>query len=206
MYKLSVSRTGIEKRRRAGRLLHLVAGLLLVLFSGTHYRELTENAAYFLVPVLTIAFISAGYCFLQARIDRYGRLNSGMRLLQAAGFCILALLVEDHAATVLLINLYLLAAVCLYLLVMERQLGRYNYLLVNNQGLLIPQLIGGRHVQWMYVRDVVFRADYVTVFLNNEKFLQVELAQNYTVDKLKEIETFSQRRIVEARKAETSLN
>lgn len=206
MYKLSVSRTGINKRKRTGQLLHVIAGLLLLLYIGSYYRGVGPSALVYFVPAVVVAVASIGYGLFLKKWDNRFRWNAAVRLGQVLSFSSVAVLVDVFAPIVVVVNLYLMAAICLYLLFIERQLHRYNYLLVSKGGMVLPRLLGAKKLHWPQVKNVVLRPDYVTVFLYNEKFVQVELSSNYSDRQLKEIEGFCREQIASAIKIQHSHN
>jgi hypothetical protein len=58
---------------------------------------------------------------------------------------------------------------------------------LQNEGVLVPGALGQRQLSWSNLADVAVRPDYITLFKNDNHFLQFEVAQATGKEELEEL-------------------
>ena len=186
MYKLAVKLEGIERRKRTTGVLHIAAGLYLLLKS-INYLELQQYQHIgYTIPFFAAALLSLLYGFLKKRYDPRSRLNRWVRLVQVCGFALLAI---NFAAfdTFSVMLLFAWAVGCLLLMFTERKVFHDAEMLFNQDGIFIPGYFTNRRLFWNTIADVVIRPDFVTIFHANDRFMQYEVLKKLAPAALDEI-------------------
>ena len=187
MHKLAVKLEGIERRKRTTGVLHIAAGLYLLLKS-VNYLELQQyQHIVYTLPFFAAALLSLLYGFLKKRHDPRSRLNRWVRLVQVCSFTLLAINFASFGDTFTVILLFAWAIGCLILMFTERKVFHDAEMLFNQEGIFIPGYFTNRRLFWNTITEVVIRPDFVTIFQNNDRFLQYEVLKKLSPAALDEI-------------------
>ncbi len=197
MLKLAVKLEKWEKRRRNTPILHYAAGFILLaktLDFIHHYRF--ENTAT-AVPFFIVAAASLLYGFRMKKWDQAGRYNQWIRLVQAGFFAILGILFLNISGVIDEIVVFIYGAICAYLFVVEKKLFEEPFVQLDKEGIWLPGDVNNKVLQWFKIKDVVARPDYITIFKENNHFLQLELLHEEAADKLENINKYAKQRILQ---------
>jgi len=200
MHKLAVKLYGIERLKRTTGVLHIAAGLYLLLKSVDYLGQLHYQNFLAVLPFFVAALLSILYGFLKKFHDPHSRLNRWVRLMQVCAFAILAINFISFGQTFSVILLFAWAVGCLLLMFTERKVFHDAEMQFNNDGIFIPGYFTNRRLFWSSISEVVIRPDYVTIFQANESFLQYEVLKKLNAAKLDEIALYCKEQIYESSK------
>jgi hypothetical protein len=190
MHKLAVKPQGLERRTLNAALVHIAAGCYL-LVKGIALLQLQEyDLAWYHLPVFIIALASVGYGLLKKFTDPAARLHRPLRFMQLGVFTALGIYYMATGSALDAVFLFLWAAGCFFLVLSERNISGPVLVCFTEEGVQIPGGLANRQLSWSNLADVVVRPDYVTIFKNNNRFLQFEVAQAGAKEELEELALF----------------
>ncbi|MBD0366350.1 MAG: hypothetical protein ICV53_09645 [Flavisolibacter sp.] len=201
MYTLPVKIESIERRKRSTGLLHIVAGLFLIINIGNYSKYEQYQKLLPLIPLYTVAVLSLIYGLFRKKIDPEAVYIHWVRLLQFPAFMVMGFLLFPFSG-ISAFTLFLWAAVALFLMTTERKIFKIKGLKIAKEGIIIPSHLKDHLLPWTLIESIVIRPDFVTIFRTNKKFVQLEMVQDMDRNKIREIEVFSQQQI-EAHKQTT---
>ena len=205
MHKLPVKLHDIERRKRTTGVLHIAAGFFLLLKSFDYYS--LQHFMHFLnlLPFFIAALLSLLYGFLKKKHDPQTRLNRWVRLMQVCAFTILGIDFITFNKTFSVVVLFAWAIGCLLLMFTERKVFHDAEMLFNQDGIFIPGYFTNQRLFWTSIQDVIIRPDYITIFRQNETFLQYEVLKKLNGAKLDEIALYCNEQIKQSGKKRTEL-
>lgn len=192
MYKLPVKLDGIERRKRSTGVLHIVAGLFLLLKSADYFLK---TRSFVVIFFLLAAVLSVVYGILKKRIDGGAQYNRWVRLVQVLTFTLLSFQFAALRDTLSTVSLFAWAIGCLFLMFTERKVFHDAEMLFTKEGIFIPGYFSNRRLFWPQISDVVVRPDFVTIFHTNESFLQYEVLKKLPATALDEIALYCREQI-----------
>lgn len=195
MHKLAVKLHDIERRKRTTGVLHIAAGFYLFLQTVDYFSLQEYEHLFSLLPFFLTALLSVLYGILKKRHDRQARLNRWVRLAQVCAFTILAIDFVAFKQTLPVVLLFAWAIGCLLLMFTERKVFHDAEMLFNYDGIYIPGYFTNRRLFWNNLSDVVIRPDYITIFQNNDTFLQYEVLKKLNTAELDEIALYCHEQI-----------
>ncbi|MBD0277217.1 MAG: hypothetical protein ICV81_04515 [Flavisolibacter sp.] len=201
MYILPVKIESIERRKRSTGLLHIVAGLFLIISIGNYSKYEQYQKLLPLLPLYTVAVLSLIYGLFRKKIDPEAVYIHWVRLLQFPAFIVMGFLLFPFSG-ISAFTLFLWAAVVLFLMTTEGKIFKIKGLKIAKEGIIIPSHLKDHLLPWTLIESIVIRPDFVTIFRTNKKFVQLEMVQDMDRNKIREIEVFSQQQI-EAHKQTT---
>lgn len=197
MYHIPVKIEGIERRRKSTGLLHIVAGLFLITSTSTYFKLLQYENFLAVFPLYIIAAASVIYGLLRTKIDPKARYNHWLRIVQCLAFAVLSILLLQ--AEIEFRNFVLLAwaAICILLLFSERKVFHDAFLSFEKKGMSLPGYFANWTLSWNTLQNVVVRNDYVTIFLTEDKYRQLEVLAELSEREIIEINNFCQQQLKE---------
>ena len=178
MYNVLIKIDGIEKRKRSAALLHVIIGFILITKAADYYRIINYKSFIPVFPIYIVAVFSLLYGFIRKRIDFTAKYNMQVRLLQGITFLVLGILVIGQGRSIDYISSFLWAALCLLLLFSERRIYSDTNMLIDTGGITIPGYYTNHIIPWDKLSDVIVRQDYITLFHQNNKYLQYQVLQS----------------------------
>ena len=166
----------MEKRKRSAALMHIVVGLFLI-FKTADYITYTKNDFTTVLPFLAIALLSILYGLFRRRVDPEGNYNQWIRFAELMAFVVLGALLISTERTIDYIGCFVMAAIAFMLWFSERRIYKDHELLITEEGVVIPGDFKLHTVPWNVLSDVVIRHDFITIFHNDEKYLQYQVLQ-----------------------------
>ena len=195
MYKISVKIDGIERRKRTTGILHVIAGLFLVINAGSYVRHLESNQILLAVPVYVAALIAIGYGFFRKRIDPKANYNHWVRVFEFMSFTGLGIALYNHINWISVAGLFLWSVVILLLMFTERKVFHDTDLVIREDGIHVPGYFSNHILPWHLVDDFVLREDYLSIFRTNKKFVQLELLEDIDKQKAADIILYCKKQI-----------
>jgi len=190
MHKLSVKLEGIERRKKNTWLFHVAAGFFLTASAATYYQTTGKADLLVLAPLYLIAFASLVYGFFRKKLDPAARFNGPLRLIQAAAFFGLTLLLLNDVNGIRTASLALWALVSVFLFFTEKRIFHQSDLQIKAEGLFIPGYFRHHLIPWQLVESLVLRTDFLTITRKDQKFVQLELLKDVAPEKISEINSF----------------
>lgn len=201
MYKLAVKLEGIERRKRTTGLLHIAAGCFLLLKIFDFFRLQQEEHRWVLILYFLAALVSLLYGVFKKLRDPAARLNPWIRLMQVCVFVLLAIDFIPFGRTLDVTLLFAWAIGCLLLMFTERKVFHDAEMTFGKEGIFIPGYFTNRRLFWNGIKDVIVRADYITIFQSDDSFLQYEVLKNMDASALEQITLYCGHQIDNATKA-----
>jgi hypothetical protein len=195
MHKLAVKLEGLEKRRRNTPLLHLSAAFFLFAKALDYVHFFWFQNILTAIPFFAVAVVSVVYGIRMKKWDPSGQYNHWLRLLQAGLFLLLGFLFFGKPGIIDELISFFWAGVCIYLYVIEKRVFKDLYLQIDKEGIQFPGNYSNQLLVWKSIKDVVARPDFVTIFKDNDQFLQMELSQHEEAGKLESINSFCRQQI-----------
>ena len=167
---------GMEKRKRSAALMHILLGSFL-LVKCTDYIRITQNNFSHIFPFLAIALLSVSYGLFRKRMDFDGRYNQFIRLTEFAAYAVMGFMLHNVREDFHYISCLVMAVIALLLLFSEKSIYKDHELLIGEEGVVIPGDYKMYTVPWNVLSHVVIRHDFITIFHNDEKYLQYQVLQ-----------------------------
>lgn len=197
MYKVAVKIDGIERRKKTTGILHVLAGLFLLINAGTYFKQLQYENFLLVLPVFLVAVISVVYGLIRKRIDARAHYNHWIRILEFMSFTGLGIAMYNYVSVWSVAGLFLWAIVIMLLMFTERKVFHDTDLIFSEQGIHVPGYFSNHILPWNLIENIVLREDYLSIFRTNQKFVQLELLQSLSEEERKNINAFCKSRIKE---------
>lgn len=195
MLKLAVKLEKLEKRRKNTPILHYAAGFILLAKTLDYIHHYRFENVVTAIPFFIVAAASLLYGYRMKKWDANGRYNVWLRLVQTGFFIILGFLFLNIDGVIDEIIVFTYGAICAYLFVVEKKLFDDSFVELDKEGIKLPGDVNQTLLQWFKIKDVVARPDYITIFKDNNHFLQLELLHEETAEKLENINKYAKQRI-----------
>lgn len=195
MHRIAIKIEGIEKRKKSTGLLHIVAGLFLLVNAAGYCQQLQYQNFLSVFPFFAVAIISLIYGLVRTRIDPNARFNHWVRMLQFLAFSILGILMLQLKTNLSSSILLVWAVICILLLFTERKVFHDAFLLFSQNTLTIPGYFSNKVIPWTEIENIIVRPDYVTLYYPENRYMQYELLTDISESELKNINHFCQQKL-----------
>ena len=195
MLKLAVKLEKIEKRRKNTPILHYAAGFILLAKTLDYIHKFRFENIVTAIPFFLVALLSIIYGNRIKKWDPQGKYNQWFRLVQTGFFVILGILFLNIEGVIDEIIVFVYGAICAYLFVVEKKTFEECFVELDKEGIVLPGDVNNTVLQWFKVKDLVARPDFITIFKENNQYLQLELMHNEPAEKLETINTYARQRI-----------
>ncbi|WP_315814324.1 hypothetical protein [Paraflavitalea speifideaquila] len=172
---LPVVHPSFQKLKQAGRLLHLVAGGLILVHAISHFKQ-PESSPIYLGCLLLMALdifilVIAGKNILRdmPKVNLFFRLTE---ILFFLGIGIVLFMERNWLMGSLHIILCLVYS---YLFYCEKQLNSEEYVAIHHTGIRIPSLPESKFLLWTHVNGVNAQYDCITINTSFDKSYQFDL-------------------------------
>jgi hypothetical protein len=180
----------LDRLKRSGSWLHLLAGALILVNAITHFRGEATHTLYFWCLLLISLDIFVLVIFGRGMLLQLPRLNLFFRVIEIAfftGIGILTLL-EAHPLTGLF---YLLLGIAYgYLLYCERSFRSEVILSIHHTGITIPDVPESRFLYWTHINHVNATGDSIDITTADHTPLRFRLQNNLSFDQIEHIQAF----------------
>lgn len=195
MHKLAVKLEGLEKRRRNTPLLHFSAAFFLFAKALDYIHFFRFQNVITVIPFFIVALLTVLYGLKMKKWDATGHYNEWLRLLQAGSFTLLAFLFFAKGGYFDELVSFFWAGVCIFLYIVEKRVFKDLFLQIDKEGIQFPGNYSNQLIDWKQIKDVIARPDFVTIFKDNNQFLQMELIQPEDAGQLENINNFCRQQI-----------
>ena len=174
----------LDRLKRSGSWLHLLAGALILAHAISHFRGETSHTLYFwcllLISLDIFLLVLVGRDLL-AQMPRLNLAFRGIEIVFFLGIGVLTLL-EGHRVTGLFHLLLSVAYGCL--LYCERSFRTGELLSIHHTGITIPDLPESRFLYWTHINHIEARYDSIDITTSEDKPLRFRLRHNLDFDQL----------------------
>lgn len=180
----------LDRLKRSGSWLHLLAGGLILAHAVSHFRGETTHTLYFWCLLLISLDIFLLVLFGRDALLQLPRLNVFFRLVEIAfflGIGVLTLL-EGHPLTGVF---HLLLGIAYgYLLYCERSFHSEATVAIHHTGITIPDLPASRFIYWTHINHVNATYDSIDITTAGDKPLHFRLRNNLSFDQMEHVQAF----------------
>jgi hypothetical protein len=196
-FNIPVKIESLEKRRRMTGTLHVVAGFYLLAASAAWIVQRNFQGVPGMLPFGLIALAAIVYGIRRRKVDPAARYNSVLRGLEAMGLGLLALSQSGIAAY----GLFAWAGLSVLLLFSEKVLFQPSTIELNEEGIGLPGSPKPPVLPWEELENIIVHADYVTLFRNDNKYVQLEVTSSLEPRQLEDADAFGKAQIRKHSKA-----
>jgi len=180
----------LDRLKRSGSWLHLLAGALILTHAISHFRGETTHTLYFWCLLLISLDIFLLVLVGRDMLVQMPRLNLIFRAIEIVFFTGIGvlMLLEGHLLPALF---HLLLSIAYgYLLYCERIFRQEEILSIHHTGITIPDLPESRFLYWTHINHIDATYESIDITTSEEKPLRFRLRNNLTFDQLEHIQAF----------------
>jgi hypothetical protein len=203
MYSIGIRIDKTERIRSNSRWLHIASGLFLLIQSIDYLRYHHYRVFLLVLPFIVVGLLAFVYGIFRNQYDRAENLNAAMRIIEMIGAAILGAMMITQDRIIDMIFLFVWALLCLFLLFIERHAQKPTRVEFSDDEVKISGAFSDQHLPWRVLKEVVIRSDYITLFKQNERYLQFEVAEDIAREHLDEVQQYCRHRL-EARTVSSS--
>jgi hypothetical protein len=190
-YSIPVKIESLEKRRRMTGTLHIVAGFYLLAATAAWMVQRKFEGIPGALPFGIIAVTAISYGLRRRKFDTAARYNSALRGLETVGFGLLATGQSGIASY----GLFAWAGLSVLLLFSEKVLFQPSVLELGEEGIGLPGSPKPPLLPWEELQNIIVRPDYVTLFRNDNKYVQLEVTGTIDPETLAAADSFGKSQI-----------
>ena len=180
----------VDRLKRSGSWLHLLAGALILAHAISHFRGEATHTLYFWCLLLISLDIFLLVLVGRDMLMHLPRLNLFFRSVEIVFFLGIGILtlMEGHPATG--VFHLLLSMAYGYLLYCERSFRSEELLSIHHTGITVPDLPESRFLYWTHINDVKATYDSIDITTADDKPLRFRLRNNLSFDQMEHIQAF----------------
>jgi hypothetical protein len=186
---IPVIHPAFEKLKNSGRLLHLMAAIVLIAHALGHLGE-SFNPVYFwcqlilALDILLLVFIGRNLAITMPAI------NSTFRIIEVLFFAGIALLLFLESKWFQGSFHALLSILYIYLFHCERRLGNTESVAIHHTGVIIPGLVEDKLLLWTEINQLQANYDSIQIDTSHQQSLKFNFRTNLSFDELGQIHEF----------------
>jgi hypothetical protein len=174
-YSIPVYFEPFERQKKAARLLHLLAGFLMIANAWGDFNQPTPNLVFVVVQVagamLCILFAFAG----KKVFPDSKNTNQLFRLIEALLFVYAAWYFFSKMNLTFMGLLQVLAAIGLLLLfITERKIFSATNVRIDDKGIHTPNNLADRFIAWNEIENMLIKNDFISINTTKNQFIQYE--------------------------------
>lgn len=187
---LPVVHPAFQTLKRSGRLLHLTAGLLILVHAISHIREPHSSPIYlgclFLIAVDILILVFAG----KNVVVDMPRVNLFFRLVEIIFFLGIGITMFVSARWITGSIHLILSIAYIYLFYCEKRLHKEEFVAIFHSGVSVPALPDSKFFIWTHIEHIDARYDSITINTSLNKSYTFDLRQNLAFEELDQIHEF----------------
>ena len=190
-YRIAIFFEPFAKQKKAARLLHLLAGFLMIANAWGNFKQPTPNLIFVVTQIagaiLTIVFAFSG----KKGFSVSKNTNAFFRIVETAILLYAAWYFFNTMNLHLMGMLQLLGAIGLLLLFFtEQKLFTPSFLLINENGITTPGNFKDRIIPWAAIENMLVKNDFVSINTKQNHFLQYETGEILSKLQIDEMNAF----------------
>jgi len=172
-YKIPIFFEPFERQKKAARLLHLLAGFLMIANAWGDFKQPTPNLVFVVIQI-SCALLAVLYAFLAKKLfPEQGLSNTIFRLMEAVALLYAARYFFSELNLTLMGLLQVLAGLgLLFLFFSERKIFTACTIKIDDKGVHTPSNITDRLIEWKDIDNMRVRNDYISINTKQNHFLQ----------------------------------
>lgn len=179
-----------EKQRRAAKLLHLLAGFLLIMNAYAHYKQQSISITFLVVQMsaafLVLAFAATGKGFSKETSANH----RFFRLLEAAMFIYASVFFYGLNLVFPSLLQAITGAGILILSFAEKNIFEPTQIRISEIGIELPHNFKKNIIAWSSISNMIIKNDFISIDTKNNQFLQYEISEMLTDEKIDAINAF----------------
>jgi hypothetical protein len=180
----------LDRLKRSGSWLHLLAGVLILAHAISHFLSETTHTLYFWCLLLISLDIFVLVLFGRGMLLQLPRLNLFFRGIEIAFFTGIGILTLLQGQPLTGVFHLLLGIAYGYLLYCERSFRFEELLSIHHTGITIPDLPESRFLYWTYINRVDATHDSIQITTADHKPIRFRLRNNLSFDQMEHIQAF----------------
>jgi hypothetical protein len=180
----------LDRLKRSGSWLHLLAGALILANAVIHFRGETTHTLYFWCLLLISLDIFLLVLFARDALLQLPRLNLFFRTVEILFFLGIGILMQMEGRTLTGVFYLLLGIAYIYLLYCERSFRSEVILSIHHTGISIPDLPESRFLYWTHINQVNAACDSIDISTAGHEPLRFRLRNNLSLDQMEHIQAF----------------
>jgi hypothetical protein len=187
---IAIVHPAYEHLKRLGRMLHLVAGLLIVLNAIHGWQQPHPNQLYNWCQLIIGADILIMVFTSRNLTQELPKINLVFRLIECVIFLGASAILALEGNWIMGIVLLVVSVAYAYLLYCERQAARVEMVAFHHTGVGISGIPRSRFFLWSHINQVDARYDSIVITTSTGKVFHFDLRRNLQFDELDQIHEF----------------
>ncbi|MFT3844662.1 MAG: hypothetical protein QM725_06395 [Lacibacter sp.] len=173
-YKVPIFFEPFVKQKRAARLLHLLAGFLMIANAWGDFKQPTPNL-FFVVVQIAAALVTLLYAFAGKKIFGLSSIMNGLfRLAEAAVLFYAAWYFNNMNLTMMSWLQVIGGAGLLLLFITERKIFTPCFVRIDEKGIYLPNNFGEKLIEWKDIDNMLIKNDFISINTVQNQFIQYE--------------------------------
>jgi len=187
---IPISDPAFENLKKSGRLLHLLAALLIAVNAFTHLREPGGSSIFFWTQLIVAADIFILVVAGNQLLTEAPRFNLFFRFVEGLFFLGVGIhmLVKDY--WVICAIQLVISAGYFYIFYCEQKSRLHEAVGFHHLGVTVPQFPGTRLIHWVHVTGVECNGREITIHTSPSKLYRFNLRSDLNDDELEELDRF----------------
>lgn len=186
---LIIIHPAFENLKRAGRLLHLLAGMAILANAFSLYRNPTINPVYFWCQLIVAIDIVLLVFLTRNLVEELPKINLAFRLTETLTLLAAAIIFFSEERYTMSLALLVVSMAFAYLLYCEQKVNQPEILSIHHTGISLPGLPSGQFFIWSKINAIEARYDSIQI-QTADKSWQFPLRKNIGFEELDQIHDF----------------
>ncbi len=196
-YKIPIFFEPFEKQKRAARLLHLLAGFLMIANAWGDFKQPTPDL-FFVVLQIAAALITLLFAYAGKKIFGSGSFMNGLVRLGEAAVLFYAAWYFNKMNLGMMTMLQVAGAVGLLLLfVTERKIFTPCFVRIEEKGIYLPNNFNEKLIEWKDIDNMLIKNDFVSINTIQNLFIQYETGVVLSELQMDEMNAYCREKFVE---------
>ncbi|HEV2483805.1 MAG TPA: hypothetical protein VGS79_29270 [Puia sp.] len=182
----------LDRLKRTGSRLHLLAGALILAHAISHFRGETTHTLYFWCLLIISLDIFLLVLVGRDLLLQMPRVSLLFRVIEIIFFTGIGTLMLAQGSPVTGLFHLLLAIAYGYLCYCERIFGHDETLSIHHTGITIPDIPESHFLYWTHINKIEARYDSIDIITAGDKPLRFQFRNNLNFEELEQVQAFCQ--------------
>lgn len=197
-YRIPIFFEPFEKQKKAARLLHLLAGFLMIGNAWGEYKTPTP-AIFFIVVQIAAALLLILYAFTGKKwLSDQSRSNGLFRIFGAAVLFYAAWHFWELNESMRASLQFFAGAGLLFLFFTERKIFAICNVIIDEKGVHTPDNLKQRLIEWKNIDNMIVKNDFVSINTIQNQFIQYETGAVLSELQMDEVNAFCRERFTKS--------
>lgn len=179
-----------DKQRGAAKLLHLLAGFLLIMNAYAHYKQQSISISFLVLQLsasfLVLVFAASGKGFFNQTKTNH----RFFRLLEAAMFFYASVFFYGLNLAFPALLQAITGLGILILSFAEKNIFEPTQIRISENGIELPYNFKKNIIAWSTISNMIIKSDFISIDTKSNQFLQYEISEVMTDEKIDAINAF----------------